>query len=1235
MKRKDFRYREIPYNYTSFSDKEIILRYFDLETWQQIEELRAQRKTGRSAKLMFEIIGDIFIIERNPYLYEDFLSNTRRFLQLENVHKKRIAAIQGSFDQNDLAGVLLEKIKELNERFFASFPKTKNLRLKVAARLVTVIAYKNIKFTPFHRLLHATDATDWRVQYPFAVVYPDSANEIPKIITIAEELGLHIIPRGGGTGLTGGAVPVKANTLIVNMEKMGAISPIENVEVDGKIIPVITAEAGVITDKIIEYCEKAGYVFATDPTSAWASTIGGNIAENAGGKKCVMWGTAIDNLFSYTVAAPGGDILEVTRRNHPYRKIISSDLVSFEVTRFRNNKVVSSSVIELTGTDIRKKGLGKDITNKTLKGLPGIQKEGGDGIIISGKFVLYKPFNFCKTLCVEFYGSNMLNAARAIVAINDEYEKNNRVFLTALEHFDEKYVRAINYRNKSSRNEMPKAVLLIDIESNESDELQRACKQTSELIIRYNAEGVFAADNAERIQFWNDRKHLGAIAKHTNAFKLNEDIVIPIERLPEFADFIELLNYEYQVENSLNCMKSLTEWLETLLHTGEAEVPRERILKFLQTLESTMVRYAEYHTSLSKLRKCPEVRESKQKNILTQLQENDLQLDLELDLILPFTATAHGYDELLSGFHSQINNETKRRIIIATHMHAGDGNIHVNIPVHSNDYQMMRDADEAAGLAMKEAVRIGGVVSGEHGIGLTKLKFIEPEVLDAYQDYKKLADPNELFNPGKLTSSFPHHSIYTPSFNLLECEAIILESTDLEKLNSGIASCVRCGKCKSVCNTHYPSSTMLYNPRNKILAVGLITEAILYSAQTMDMKSFIHFTRLREISDHCTMCHKCQVPCPVKIDFGKISLEIREQLVHRKKTGSKLFTSVALLYLGRKKYFINKLFRLGLLNFGYSVQRIAAVLYKPVSKYASFAMPRMADLLRAPFPKSGKKSIRELFKLKNPDSFYSFENPEKPIAGNVIYFPGCGSERMFPEISMATVAMLYNAGIRVVIPHEYLCCGYPFLANGKRGQADLKSYENRVLFHRIADAIGYMNIDAVLVSCGTCHEMLAGYELSNIFSGAALLDVNEYLAKKGLYSSVNPAMEKPLYHQPCHNPLKTLGEDRTFQKLYGLTPKTIPDCCGEAGTLALSRPDITNIMRERKSENIRSMTDKKEVEVLTTCPSCVLGLSKTSNSVKVQGKSLVVFNAEHFIGPDWKKKFIYSIKRNGVEKIVF
>jgi hypothetical protein len=90
---KEFGYREIPYNYTSFSDREIILKYFDEETWNLLDSLRAERKTGRSAKLIFEIIGDIFIIDRNPYIFNDILEYPKKLKRLKRLHQIRIDSI--------------------------------------------------------------------------------------------------------------------------------------------------------------------------------------------------------------------------------------------------------------------------------------------------------------------------------------------------------------------------------------------------------------------------------------------------------------------------------------------------------------------------------------------------------------------------------------------------------------------------------------------------------------------------------------------------------------------------------------------------------------------------------------------------------------------------------------------------------------------------------------------------------------------------------------------------------------------------------------------------------------------------------------------------------------------------------------------------------------------------------------------------------------------------------------
>ncbi|MCU0843451.1 MAG: DUF3683 domain-containing protein [Spirochaetes bacterium] len=1234
MIKKDFKYREIPYNYTSFSDREIILRYFDDETADIIESLRSQRVTGRSAKLLFEIYGDLFIIDRNPYIFNDYLEDSRKQRRLKRLHRARLDIIVKGANGNPLVLKLVEKTLELDNSFFSGFASEKRLRRRIFHVLKSCTARCNIQFSAFHKVSHATDATDWRVEYPAVVVYPDAVEEIPGLIRAARKLGLSVIPRGGGTGLTGGAVPVRRNSIVINTEKLNRITRIEMETAGGMEFPVVSVEAGAVTEDVITFCEHSGYIFATDPTSAWASTIGGNIAENAGGKKCVMWGTAIDNLYSYTIVDAQGRVLEVKRRDHPYRKILPEDTVIFDVCHVEGTKSVPVSAITLLGTEIRKKGLGKDITNKALKGLPGVQKEGGDGIITTARFVLYHPFAYCKTICLEFFGNNLINASKAIVDIMNTFEKDAVVFLTALEHFDEKYVLAINYRNKSKRTAIPKAVLLVDIESNNEELLLGACERVIDMVGPYNTEGIIASDGKERELFWADRKNLGAIARHTNAFKLNEDVVIPLEKLPLFADFIEKLNLQKELENDIRIIDDVERFLCDAKSAQGADFSAARIDSFIDGLRKVRALYRAYVENFDRPAG-PELGGGKGETVFKLIQDGTMTIQFEDDVITHFAITFHGYGELLDRFSAVVQNERKRKIIIATHMHAGDGNVHVNIPVHSNDYMMMREADETAGVIMQETVRLGGVISGEHGIGLTKLRFIDNKVLEEYRKYKLENDPDDLFNPGKLSADFPQSSIYTPSFNLLELEAFILEATDLESLSTSIAQCVRCGKCKSVCNTHYPCGTMFYNPRNKILGVGLIMEAVLYDAQTSTSLSFRNFEKLREISDHCTMCHRCQVPCPVNIDFGNITLDVRELMVQRKKSQFKAATQFTIFFLRRRGYYVNKLLRVLVFRLGYGAQRLGYYLNRPVSKITRELLPRINGYLAGRFPRTGQKSLRERLRLKGGNCFYSFENPDLPVRKSVVYFPGCGSERMFPEISIAVIALLYNAGVRVVIPPEFICCGYPMLANGMTGQADMRSYENRVLFHRIAGTTGYMDIEHIIVSCGTCFEMLEKYEIENIFNGASIMDINEFIAREEVYGKAAAPRHPVLYHEPCHTPLKHLGYEKTFEKLFGIGPVNIPNCCGEGGTLALSTPEISNTLRGRKKLNLLGVTRRSRVSVLTTCPSCVQGLCKINGELSVTGRSLAVYAAERFLGHDWEKKFIQTVKKKGIERILF
>ena len=276
---------------------------------------------------------------------------------------------------------LLELTRQSIDRFEAQFAESRALRLRALRRLSRVTRRDNILFDGFARVSHVTDATDWRVEYPFVVLTPDTEEEIAPMVRELIALDLTIIPRGGGTGYTGGAVPLTRRCAVINTEKLEQLSAVEHVTLAGLARPVATvrAGAGVVTKRVMELAEEASLVFAVDPTSADASCIGGNVAMNAGGKKAVLWGTAIDNLASWRMVTPQGEWLEVERLEHNLGKIHDAPSAKFRLRYFDRNKAVNERVLEIPGARFRKEGLGKDVTDKFLAGLPGCRRRAPTG----------------------------------------------------------------------------------------------------------------------------------------------------------------------------------------------------------------------------------------------------------------------------------------------------------------------------------------------------------------------------------------------------------------------------------------------------------------------------------------------------------------------------------------------------------------------------------------------------------------------------------------------------------------------------------------------------------------------------------------------------------------------------------------------------------------------------------------------------------------------------------------
>ena len=218
------RLREIPYNYTSFSDREIVIRLLGMPAWEVLDQLRNERRTGRSARMLYEVLGDIWVVQRNPYLQDDLHDNPQRRKQLVDALQHRLGEVekrrtpQDDAERDRLVGELVQAARRAVAEFDATFVAAGTLRRSVQRTLGRVTAKDNIKFDGLSRVSHVTDATDWRVEYPFVVLTPDTEAEMAALVRGCIELGLTIIPRGGGTGYTGGAIPLTWRSAVINTE---------------------------------------------------------------------------------------------------------------------------------------------------------------------------------------------------------------------------------------------------------------------------------------------------------------------------------------------------------------------------------------------------------------------------------------------------------------------------------------------------------------------------------------------------------------------------------------------------------------------------------------------------------------------------------------------------------------------------------------------------------------------------------------------------------------------------------------------------------------------------------------------------------------------------------------------------------------------------------------------------------------------------------------------------------
>ncbi len=1112
-------------------------------------------------ELATKIALELFLVIYNPFINENTVKKS-----VESRWKDAMPSLAHQYATSIGEGITL---------FWSVFEAEKKFREEVIARLKEVMPANCILTRKSAYVEASTDATDLRMELPLLVVEPATTEQVSELVKIANEMVFGLIPRGGGSGMTGGSVPALKKTVIVNLTRL------TKMELDEKN-KILTCEAGVITQHAIDFSAKSKFLFTVDPASKTASTIGGNIAENSGGPFAFEYGTTLDNLLSWTMVIPTGEIIEIKRVDHPRHKILEHEIARFEVF---DQSGGLRSIIELKGSEIRLPGLGKDVTNKALGGLPGMQKEGVDGIITNAQFIVYDMPQYSRVLCLEFFGRSMQPASILIGKLvnlrNTIRDNGDYARLSALEEFNIKYVQAINYQKKSTKHEgIPCSVIIVQIDGDDEKLLESAVQDILALAENDSNIAIIAAkDNKEGAVFWEDRHRLSAISKRTSGFKINEDVVIPLDKMPEFALFLEFLNIELVASTY------------------------RRALQAVGRLNGFPFEDKDFNKEFSFCSKLLNVSESNEANDIIE-EISDEEFIQRADSFLK-TLTKK-YPDLEKDILSICEYMHASRVVVASHMHAGDGNCHVNIPVNSNDPHMMEEAEEVAVKVMKTTQKMGGEVSGEHGIGITKIKFLAQEKMDALKEFKAKVDPREIMNPAKLIQRELPVKPFTFSFNrLIEDikESGLADKERLIHLLESVQICTRCGKCKHVCPMVYAEKSYHYHPRNKNMVLGAIVEAIYYSQITQGSPAKALLDELRHLIEHCTGCGRCTSVCPVKITSADVALALRAFLEDEKASGHPIKGHV-LNYLSKKPA-----------KRVPQVAKLAAVGQKVQNKVIGLVPKVWRERFESPLfsDKGPETEIINLYnELKvNKGGIFLPKEAKKNEAGKtqaVYYFPGCGGALFSRNIALANIALLLKAGYAVVIAEQHLCCGYPLISSGADGSYKENLERNQKVIDETLKKAEQHNLEIlnIVAACGSCRDSLARHHLIYNDKPLEYQDCIQFLVDKLEMTKVHEN-ENFLYHASCHpeweNVKAITGGGKVAKALEKLTGSTVTintGCCGESGTGAMSAPKVYNAIRERKAKNLKEVLPQydKNQPIIVGCPSCKIGIARTLINLK-------------------------------------
>ncbi len=461
-----------------------------------------------------------------------------------------------------------------------------SLSKNVFKKLRDILGEKNLKQNEETLVCYGYDASG-RFFMPDAVAFPKNSEQIAKILYLANKENFFVIPRGAGSGMTGGSLPIKGG-LVLSMSGMNKIINIDT----NNLIAI--AEPGVITSDFHNAVEKKGLFYPPDPSSSKFSTLGGNVAECAGGPRAVKYGVTKDYVLGLEAVLPTGEIIK-------------------------------------TGVKTAKGVVGYDIT-KLITGSEGTLA------VISKIILKLLPLPLFKKTITAFFDKIDYSAQTVSDIIK------NGILPVKIEFMDNAAICCVENFLNIGLDKKAEALLLIEIDGNSKSEIEETIIKLEKIIKAGGANKIETPRIKEdEEKLWLARNSISPALFNYGSLKINEDIVVPRDKIPYAVKKIE---------------------------------------------------------------------ELKRKTGLTMISFG----------------------------------------------HAGDGNIHFNIMINKDNEEEKKLAENAVDELFDYTLKLGGTISGEHGIGIAKSDYIHKEIgsveLNLMKNIKKLFDPNGILNPGKIFGAF-------------------------------------------------------------------------------------------------------------------------------------------------------------------------------------------------------------------------------------------------------------------------------------------------------------------------------------------------------------------------------------------------------------------------------------------------------------------------------------------------